>query len=203
MNRNLEEELILLAIQEDAGPGDHTSLACIPHAEKDKARLITKENGILAGIRVAKLVFGMIDPELQINILLHDGSRVTKGDIAFIVEGNSRSILQSERLVLNFLQRMSGIATITDKYVQHLKEFRTRVMDTVNYGGINRIMLDNFDIQQTHEAIQIINKKFETESSGGITLDNIRDYAMCGVDFVSIGALTHHIQSLDMSLKAL
>ena len=280
MNRNLEEELILLAIQEDAGPGDFTSLACIPHAEKGKARLITKENGILAGIRVAKLVFGMIDPELQINILLHDGSRVTKGDIAFIVEGNSRSILQSERLVLNFLQRMSGIATITDKYVQHLKEFRTRVMDTrkttpglrhfekeavrigggtnhrmglfdmimikdnhidmsgsiektidrvhqyldnnhldiqieieartiddvkkiVNYGGINRIMLDNFDIQQTREAIQIINKKFETESSGGITLDNIRDYAMCGVDFVSIGALTHHIQSLDMSLKAL
>jgi len=280
MNKQLEESLILLAIKEDFGGGDHTSQSCIPSDSTGKASLIIKEPGILAGIRVSKSVFSLIDPNLEIQFRLSDGDRVSVGEVAFIVSGKSRKILQAERLVLNFMQRMSGMATETSKYVNQLKGTKAKILDTrktspglrhfekeavrigggmnhrmglydmimikdnhidmsggiektidrvhqyldnnhldiqieieartiddvkkiMNYGGINRIMFDNFDIPQTREAIQIINGKFETESSGGITLDNIRDYAMCGVDFVSIGALTHHIQSLDMSLKAL
>jgi len=280
MVNKFEKELIKLAIAEDVGDGDHTSLACVPSSAVGKAHLLIKDNGILAGIRVTKEVFNLIDPELSINIYLEDGRQIKKGDIAFDVEGSSRSILQAERLVLNFMQRMSGIASITKNYVDKIKDLDTEILDTrkttpglryfekeavrigggtnhrtglfdmimikdnhvdlsggiekainrvqlyfsenninlpvevearsildvkiiLNHGGVNRIMLDNFSIEQTLEAVEIIQKKIETESSGGITIENIRDYALCGVDFISVGALTHQILSLDMSLKAI
>ena len=280
MVNKFEKELIKLAIAEDVGDGDHTSLACIPSSAVGKAHLLIKDNGVLAGIRVAKEVFNLIDPELNLNIYLEDGRQIKKGDIAFDVEGSSRSILQAERLVLNFMQRMSGIASITKNYVDKIKDLDTEILDTrkttpglryfekeavrigggtnhrtglfdmimikdnhvdmsggiekainrvqlyfsenniklpvevearsisdvkaiLNHGGVNRVMLDNFSIEQTLEAVEIIQKKIETESSGGITIENIRDYALCGVDFISVGALTHQILSLDMSLKAI
>ncbi len=270
---------ILNALAEDTGSGDHSSLASIPASVTGRARLLVKENGIIAGLTVASEVFLITDPSLETEILIEDGSRVTHGDIALTVAGRVHSILRAERLVLNIMQRMSGIATATAAYVEKVSGTRARITDTrkttpgmrslekeavrlgggvnhrmglydmimlkdnhVDYaggitaavrrtqeylrkhklplkievesrnlnevrevleaGGVDRIMLDNFDIPATREAVALIGGRTETESSGGITLANVRDYALCGVDFISIGALTHHIKSLDMSLKA-
>ena len=280
MINKFEKTLIQLAIDEDAGNGDHTSLACIPVNSEGKAQLLIKDHGILAGIEVAKEVFKMIDPELSIETYLEDGESIEHGLVAFAVKGSSRSILQAERLVLNFMQRMSGIATLTNKYVKKLEGLKTKVLDTrkttpglryfekaavrigggtnhriglfdmimikdnhidmsgsienainqihlyfkkvnmkipveiearslddvkriLKHGGVDRIMLDNFSINETRKAVKLIEGKSETESSGGITIKNIKDYALCGVDFISVGALTHQIQSLDMSMKAI
>ncbi len=274
------EELINAAFREDIGDGDHSTLACIPADAMGKSRLIVKENGILAGVDVAKEVFHTFDPEMKMEIFINDGTPVKVGDIAFVVTGKVQSILQTERLVLNIMQRMSGIATITNKYVKQIEGLHTRLLDTrkttpglrllekaavkigggVNHriglydmimlkdnhvdfaggiekaiqkthdylkktgknlkieievrnldelqevlriGGVDRIMLDNFDIPTTKKAVEIIGGRVETESSGGITFDTLRSYAECGVDFISVGALTHSVKSLDMSLKAM
>jgi nicotinate-nucleotide pyrophosphorylase (carboxylating) len=244
-----------------------------------KSHLLIKEDGILAGVEIAKEVFRRFDPDMQVEVLMGDGSRVKKGDIAMIVTGRVRSLLQTERLMLNIMQRMSGIATMTDKYVERLKGTKTRVLDTrkttpgmrmlekqavkigggcnhriglfdmillkdnhvdfaggivnaidrchkyldekglklkieievrsfdelqqvLDHGGVDRIMLDNFSVPDTKKAVDIIGGRFETESSGGITFDTIRDYAEQGVDFISVGALTHSVKGLDMSFKA-
>ena len=273
-------DFILRSLSEDLGDGDHSSLACIPPEAKGNAKLLIKEEGILAGVSVAARVFSIIDNDLEINILKGDGTKVTPGDIAFYIAGRQQSILKSERLVLNIMQRMSGIATNTSLYVDRLKGLKTKILDTrkttpgvrflekeavliggglnhrmglfdmimlkdnhifyaggirkaiektreylkatnrdlkieieagslqdvytiLEVGGIDRIMLDNFTIEDTIKAVKAINGTYETESSGGITLTTIREYAACGVDFVSVGALTHHIKSLDMSLKAM
>ena len=275
----LEDRLIDLSFAEDIGDGDHTTLCCIPEDAMGKSHLLINEDGILAGVEVAKRVFHRFDPEMQVEVLMEDGSRVKKGDIAMIVTGRVRSLLQTERLMLNIMQRMSGIATMTDKYVQRLKGTHTRVLDTrkttpgmrmlekqavkigggvnhriglfdmillkdnhvdfaggivnaidrchaylkkkgldlkieievrnfdelnevLEHGGVNRIMLDNFTVADTKKAVDIIGGRYETESSGGITIDTIRDYAEQGVDFVSVGALTHSVKGLDMSFKA-
>ena len=280
MNSKDLSEQIKLAITEDIGDGDHSSISCIPEKTSGQAHLLIKERGVLAGIKVAILVFHQIDPTLELEVFLEDGAKIKNGDVAFIVSGKVLSILQSERLVLNFMQRMSGIATTTNKYVKKLEGLKTRVLDTrkttpglrvfekmaVKTGGgenhrmglfdmimlkdnhiefaggigrainsthaylksigknlrieiearnlseineiletgrINRIMLDNFTLNDTRKAIELIDGKYETESSGGITLETIRDYAECGVDYISVGALTHQIRSLDMSLKAI
>jgi len=280
MTDKLIEELIDLAIKEDIGDGDHSSQSCIPEAEQGKVHLLIKEPGIIAGIEVAEKIFKKIDPEIKIDILIKDGTKVKPGDIAFTVEGKVWTLLKTERLVLNVMQRMSGIATRTGEYVKHLDGLHTKVLDTrkttpgmrvlekaavkigggenhrmglfdmvmlkdnhidfaggiekaitavktylkeknkdlrievevrdfdelnevMRVGGIHRIMLDNFDIPQTKAAVELIAGKYETESSGGITIDTLRDYAECGVDYISVGALTHHIKSLDMSLKAI
>jgi len=281
MNNKLIENLIDIAIIEDFGEeGDHTSKACIDKSARGKAQLIVKEEGIIAGINIAKKIFLKIDNSLDINIIIEDGSKVNYGDIAFIVKGNVISILQAERLVLNFMQRMSGIATMTNKYVEKIKDLPVKILDTrkttpglrffekeairlggginhrfglydmilikdnhidfaggiekainnvknyieknnlnlkiiiearniddvreiIRVGNVNRILLDNFSIEDTRKAVELINGKFEVESSGGITLENIRDYALCGVNYISVGALTHQIYSLDMSLKAI
>ena len=232
--KELVDRLIDLSFAEDIGDGDHTTLCCIPEDAMGKSHLLIKEDGILAGIEVAKEVFHRFDPEMQVEVLMQDGARVKKGDIAMIVTGKTRSLLQTERLMLNIMQRMSGIATMTDKYVQHLKGTKTRVLDTrkttpgmrmlekqavkigggcnhrsfdelqqvLNHGGIDRIMLDNFSVVDTKKAVDIIAGRYETESSGGITFDTIRDYAEQGVDFISVGALTHSVKGLDMSFKA-
>ena len=278
-----EDELIdgmlNIAFAEDIGDGDHTTLCCIPAEERGKMKLLVKEEGILAGVDMALRVFHKFDPMLKVNVLLHDGTPVKPGDIAFYVEGKTQSLLQTERLVLNLMQRMSGIATMTHKYVEELKGLHTRVLDTrkttpglriiekqavkigggVNHriglfdmillkdnhidfaggianainkaheylkakgkdlkieievrdmneleqvmkiGGVNRIMLDNFSTEQTKEAVKRIGGKYETESSGGITFKTLRSYAECGVDYISVGALTHSVKGLDMSLKA-
>ncbi len=270
------------AIREDIGDGDHTSLACISAAKMGKAHLLVKQEGILAGVNVALQVFNKIDNTLQVKVLLTDGTAIKIGDIALTVEGKVLSILQAERLVLNIMQRMSGIATQTSKYVEKLSGLKTKVIDTrkttpgvrllekmavtiggganhrfglydmilikdnhidfaggieqaikktqdyllskpekkslrieiearnlddvrtiLQLGGIHRIMLDNFSVEMTREAVKLINNKYETESSGGITLETLREYAECGVDFISVGALTHQIKSLDLSLKAI
>lgn len=267
------------AFREDVGDGDHSSLSCIPADAMGKAQLIVKEDGIIAGIEIGKQVFAHLDKGIIFNQLIKDGSRVKKGDIAFTVSGRVHSILKAERLMLNIMQRMSGIATKTDEYCAKLNGLKTKVLDTrkttpgmrilekmavklgggvnhriglydmimlkdnhVDYaggiknainnankyladtgkdlkieielrnlnelkevietGGVHRIMLDNFDITTTHKAVEMIGGRYETESSGGITIDTLRDYAECGVDYISVGALTHHIKSLDMSLKA-
>ncbi len=279
MDAELLKKLIINSLHEDIGEGDHSSLACIPGNEAGKAKLIVKQSGILAGIGVTREVFNIVDPLLSLEIFLNDGSEVKHGDIAFHVSGSVRSILKSERLVLNIMQRMSGIATATHEYAEKLKGLKTKILDTrktspglrilekeavrigggmnhrmglydmimlkdnhIDYaggipnaikstneylksrnlnlkieiearsledieiilatGGVDRIMLDNFNIENTLSAVRLINGRFETESSGGITLDSIRSYAECGVDFISVGALTHQIKSLDMSLKA-
>ncbi|MFB6318963.1 carboxylating nicotinate-nucleotide diphosphorylase [Saccharicrinis sp. FJH54] len=273
------DALIELAFKEDIGDGDHSTLSCIPADAKGKSRLIIKEDGILAGVDVAVLIFHRFDPELKIDVFIKDGTPVKVGDIAFEVEGKTQSLLQTERLVLNIMQRMSGIATRTAVYVEKLKGLHTKVLDTrkttpgmrilekmavktgggenhrmglfdmvmlkdnhidfaggienaitttkkyledhhkdlkievevrnfeelnqvLKVGGIHRIMLDNFNTEDTKKAVEIINKRYETESSGGITLDTFRAYAECGVDYISVGALTHSVKSLDMSLKA-
>ena len=269
--KELVDRLIDLSFAEDIGDGDHTTLCCIPEDAMGKSHLLIKEDGILAGVEVAKEVFRRFDPTMQVEVLMEDGTRVKKGDIAMIVTGKVRSLLQTERLMLNIMQRMSGIATMTDKYVQHLKGTKTRVLDTrkttpgmrmlekqavkigggcnhriglfdmillkdnhVDFaGGIvnaidrchkylkekgldlkieievrsfdelqDRIMLDNFSVADTKKAVDIIAGRYETESSGGITFDTIRDYAEQGVDFISVGALTHSVKGLDMSFKA-
>lgn len=273
------DEIIELALLEDIGDGDHSSLACVPENAKGRATLFIKDDGILAGVDLAVKIFKKFDPTLEINIQLLDGSPVKKGDIAFTVFGSSRSILATERLVLNFMQRMSGIATQTYKIVSLLEGTKTRLLDTrkttpcirymekwavrigggenhrfalydmimlkdnhIDYAGgikpaiertldylnktskklkvevevrnldelkqvleigkIDRIMLDNFTPLEIENALKIIPNTYETEASGGITLENIREYAETGVDFISVGALTHSFKSLDMSLKA-
>ncbi len=275
----LEDRLIDLAFAEDIGDGDHTTLCCIPEDAMGKSHLLIKENGILAGVEVAKRVFNRFDPDLKVEVLIEDGTPVKVGDIAMIVSGKVRSLLQTERLMLNIMQRMSGIATVTNKYVERLKGTHTRVLDTrkttpglrmlekqavkigggvnhriglfdmillkdnhvdfsggiknaidrchaylkekgldlkieievrnfdelqqvLDHGGVNRIMLDNFSVENTRKAVELIDGKYETESSGGITIDTLRDYAEAGVDFISVGALTHSVKGLDMSFKA-
>lgn len=275
----LEDRLIDLAFAEDIGDGDHTTLCCIPDTAMGKSHLLIKEDGILAGVEVAKRVFARFDPTIQVEVLIGDGAHVKKGDIAMVVTGKVRSLLQTERLMLNIMQRMSGIATMTAKYVERLKGTKTHVLDTrkttpgmrmlekqavkigggmnhriglfdmillkdnhvdfaggianainrcheylkekgldlkieieirnfdelkqaMDCGGINRIMLDNFSVENTKKAVEMVAGKYETESSGGITFDTIRDYAECGVDFISVGALTHSVKGLDMSFKA-
>ena len=273
------DELIDIGIKEDLGDGDHTSLSCIPYDAKGQAKLLVKEKGILAGVEIAKLVFAKIDPTIKFSQFLNDGDSINIGDIAFSVEGNAQNILRAERLALNFMQRMSGIATQTNVYASIIAHTNAKVLDTrkttpgLRYfeklavkigggenhriglydlimikdnhidfaGGIteallktyqylketnrnlkvevearnleevkeimgtglgNRIMLDNFTIEDTLKAVALIDGKYETESSGGITLETINSYAECGVDFISVGALTHQIKSLDLSLKA-
>ncbi|MFC2096385.1 carboxylating nicotinate-nucleotide diphosphorylase [Bacteroidota bacterium] len=280
MNNPFLDALIKNAIAEDIGDGDHSSLSCIPSDTIGKAQLIVKQEGILAGIEIAKEVFNKIDPTLRIEQFLFDGNEIHIGDQVFIVEGKVHSILKAERLVLNIMQRMSGIATSTKIYVDKLLGTNTKILDTrkttpgmryleklaVKIGGgknhrmglydmimlkdnhidfaggiepaidnankykkennknikieiearnlnevkeilkigkVDRIMLDNFNYDDTREAVKLINSKYETESSGGITLETIRNYAVCGVDYISVGALTHQIKSLDMSLKAI
>lgn len=275
----LEDRLIDLAFAEDIGDGDHTTLCCIPETAMGKSHLLIKEDGILAGVEVAKRVFARFDPEMKVEVLIGDGAHVRKGDIAMVVSGKVRSLLQTERLMLNIMQRMSGIATMTNKYVERLKGTNTHVLDTrkttpgmrmlekqavkigggmnhriglfdmillkdnhvdfaggianainrcheylrekgldlkieievrnfdelrqaMECGGINRIMLDNFSVADTRKAVEMVAGRFETESSGGITFDTIRDYAECGVGFISVGALTHSVKGLDMSFKA-
>ena len=275
----LIDDLIKLAFAEDIGDGDHTTLCCIPADEMGKSKLLIKEAGVLAGVDMARRIFSAFDPELKMTVYIEDGAEVKPGDIAFVVEGKVQSLLQTERLMLNVMQRMSGIATVTRKYVKQLEGLHTRVLDTrkttpglrmlekaavkigrgVNHriglfdmillkdnhidfaggienaitraheylkekgknlkieievrnmdeleevmqvGGVDRIMLDNFTPELTRKAVERIGGKYETESSGGITFDTLREYAECGVDFISVGALTHSVKGLDMSFKA-
>lgn len=275
----LEERLIDLAFAEDIGDGDHTTLCCIPEDAMGKSHLLIKDNGILAGVEIAKKVFNRFDPTMSVEVLINDGEPVKVGDIAMVVTGKVRSLLQTERLMLNIMQRMSGIATMTNKYVKRIDGTKTHILDTrkttpgmrilekqavrigggmnhriglfdmillkdnhidfaggienainrcheylkeknldlkieievrsfeelnqvISHGGVNRIMLDNFSVEDTKKAVEIINGRYETESSGGITYDTIRSYAECGVDFISVGALTHSVKCLDMSFKA-
>ncbi len=277
---NYIREFIQLALTEDIGDGDHTSLSCIPKTHMGKAQLFAKQDGILAGVKVAKMVYRIFDPALEVNTFITDGSHIKKGDLVFEVQGNELSILQTERLVLNFMQRMSGIATQTNEYVKIVEGLNTKILDTrkttpgmrlfekmavklgggenhrmglydmimikdnhidfaggikqaiestkkylqennknlkievearnfdeiaeiMNVGGIHRIMIDNFTVKDTKRAVELIGGKFETESSGGITKQTLREYAECGVDYISVGALTHQIKSLDLSLKAI
>ena len=272
--------LIKSAFAEDIGDGDHTTLSSVPADAQGKMQLIIKEKGILAGVEVAKEVFHAFDPELKVEVFIKDGTFVNVGDVAFIVSGKVQSLLQTERTVLNIMQRMSGIATVSNKYAKQLEGLKTKVLDTrkttpglrllekeavkigggVNHriglfdmillkdnhvdfaggiekaitgarnylkekgknlkieievrnldelqevlkvGGVDRVMFDNFDIPTTKKGVEMINGRFEIESSGGITFDTLRDYAETGVDFISVGALTHSVKSLDMSLKAL
>ncbi len=275
----LIDELMDLAFAEDIGDGDHTTLCCIPDTAMGKSRLLIKEPGILAGVEIARKIFHRFDPDLKMTVYIEDGTAVKPGDVAFVVEGRVQSLLQTERLMLNVMQRMSGIATMTHRYVKKLEGLHTRILDTrkttpgmrmlekeavkigggVNHriglfdmillkdnhvdfaggienaisrchdylkakgkdlkieievrnldelkevmrvGGVDRIMLDNFSPELTKEAVKIVGGKYEIESSGGITFDTIRDYAESGVDFVSVGALTHSVKGLDMSFKA-
>lgn len=275
----LIDELIRLAFAEDIGDGDHTTLCCIPASEMGKSQLIVKEDGVLAGVEMARRIFHAFDPELKMTTFIEDGAEVKKGDIAFVVEGKVQSLLQTERLMLNVMQRMSGIATMTRRYVRALEGTKTRVLDTrkttpgmrilekeavrigggVNHriglfdmillkdnhvdfaggirpaierchqylkekgkdlkieievrnfdeirqvlevGGVDRVMFDNFTPEDTKKAVEMIGGRFETESSGGITFDTLRAYAASGVDFISVGALTHSVKGLDMSFKA-
>ena len=275
----LVDRLIDLSFAEDIGDGDHKTLCCIPEDAMGKSKLLIKEDGILAGVEIAKEVFHRFDPTMQVEVLMGDGTKVKKGDVAMIVTGKVRSLLQTERLMLNIMQRMSGIATMTSKYVERLEGTHTRVLDTrkttpgmrmlekqavkigggcnhriglfdmillkdnhvdfaggianainrcheylkqkgldlkieievrnfdelkqaMDCGGIDRIMLDNFSVADTKKAVEIVGGKYETESSGGITFDTLRDYAECGVDYISVGALTHSVKGLDMSFKA-
>ncbi len=277
-----ERELDLIitnALREDIGDGDHSSLACIPPDAKGTAQLLVKDDGILAGVNFAERVFKKVDPSLELNILIPDGSFVRYGDVAFTVSGSSQSILKAERLVLNAMQRMSAIATKTRRYAEILADLKTQILDTrkttpgiralekwaVRIGGgtnhrfglydmvmlkdnhidfaggieqailktnkylkeksldlqieietrnlaevkevlrvgqVNRIMLDNFGFDDLRTAVKLINGQYETEASGGITEETLRQYAECGVDYISSGALTHSVSNLDLSLKA-
>lgn len=277
--KELVDKLIDLSFAEDIGDGDHTTLCCIPEEARGKSRMIIKEEGILAGVKIAEEVFNRFDSTLKVEILINDGTKVKPGDVAMVVEGSVRSLLQTERLMLNIVQRMSGIATITHKYMELLKGTKAKVLDTrkttpgmrilekmavkigggenhriglfdmillkdnhvdfaggisnaidrcheyleaknkdlkieievrsidelnqvLEHGGVNRIMLDNFSVEDTRMAVDLIGGKYEIESSGGIILDTIRSYAECGVDYISVGALTHSVKSLDISFKA-
>ena len=271
------DELIQMALKEDIGDGDHSTLACIPPAATGTAKMVAKQDGILCGAEVGKRVFLFVDPTLEVTLLKNDGDAVAKGDIVMLVEGHSGSILTAERTALNFMQRLSGIATETHRMVSMLKGLNTKLLDTrkttpnmrllekyavacgggtnhriglydmimlkdnhidfaggieaaidrtrnylqskgknlkieievrdldelqrvLDHGGVDRIMLDNFDIPTLREAVKRIDHRFETEASGGITDQTLRAYAETGVDFISVGALTHHIKSLDLSL---
>lgn len=273
------EEIIKNAFKEDIGDGDHSTLACVPENAHGKAKLLIKDSGVLAGVELAQQIFHMFDPELKITVYIQDGAEVKFGDIAFEVEGKSRSILTTERLVLNFMQRMSGIATQTRQITKLIDGLDTKLLDTrkttpgirylekwavriggghnhrfalydmimlkdnhVDYAGgieqainrtqeylkstgkklkveievrnedelnqvlavgnVDRIMLDNFTPERIKAVLPLIPKTYEVEASGGITLETIRSYAETGVDFISVGALTHSFKSLDMSLKA-
>ena len=272
-------DLIELAIREDIGDGDHTSLATIPTGARGRMKLLIKEDGVLAGVEVARMVFDRLLGDYLFEQILHDGDRVKAGDIAFYVEGEMIRLLQAERIVLNIMQRMSGVATMTRRYQDELKGLHTRVLDTrkttpgmrmlekeavkigggtnhriglfdmilikdnhidfaggiekaikraddycrengknlkvevevrslddirrvLAHGGVDRIMFDNFTPEQTKEAVALVDGKVETESSGGITIENLRQYGEAGVDFISVGALTHSVKGLDMSFKA-
>lgn len=275
----LNDRLIDLSFSEDIGDGDHTTLCCIPEDAMGQSKLLIKEEGILAGVRIAKEIFHRFDAEMKVEVFIEDGAHVKPGDVAMIVTGKVRSLLQTERLMLNVMQRMSGIATMTAEYVKRLEGTKTRVLDTrkttpgmrmlekeavkigggvnhriglfdmillkdnhvdfcggianalkrcaeyqqakglnlkveievrsfdeirqvMEHGGAHRIMLDNFSVEDTRKAVELIGGRFEVESSGGITLETMRNYAECGVDFVSVGALTHSVKGLDMSFKA-
>jgi nicotinate-nucleotide pyrophosphorylase (carboxylating) len=272
--------LIERAYKEDIGDGDHSSLCCINENEQGRARLYAKEDGIIAGVEIAKKVCEYFSDKLNLEIFLNDGDKIKVGDIVLEISGPQLNILTAERTILNFMQRMSGIATETSRYNNRIKDLKTRVLDTrkttpglrliekeavaigggINHriglydmimlkdnhidfsggiekaiglaniyvkekhldinieietrsiddvkevlrvGNVHRIMLDNFNIEQTKQAVTLIDGKYETESSGGITFDTLRDYAECGVDYISVGALTHQIKSLDLSLKAI
>lgn len=271
------DELIQMALREDIGDGDHSTLACIPSDAVDNAKMVAKQKGILCGVEVGEKVFKLVDNTLSITCLKHDGDVVEKGDVIMLIEGHSRGILTAERTALNFMQRLSGIATQTHHMVQMLVGTRTRLLDTrkttpnmrllekyavkcgggtnhriglydmimlkdnhidfaggieaaidrtrqyldehhkdlkievevrnldelervMAHGGVHRVMLDNFDVPTLAKAVQRINGRFETEASGGITEATLRQYAETGVDFISVGALTHHIKSMDISL---
>ena len=277
--RNEIEIIIANAVREDVGPGDYSSLACIPENAFGKAKLLVKDKGVLAGVEFARLVFKYIDPRLRINVLIQDGTTVKFGDVAFEVQGPQQSILKAERIVLNAMQRMSAIATKTDYFVQMLKGTNTKILDTrkttpgiralekwavtigggvnhrfalydvimlkdnhidfaggvtealkltseyikhheldlkiiveardldeikaiLQHGGADRILIDNFNIQETKEAVALIGDLCQTESSGGIDEVTLRHYAECGVDYISSGALTHSVYNMDLSLKA-
>lgn len=272
------QNFIKNALYEDVRDGDHTSLACVPADAIGKARLLVKDQGIIAGVELAKMIFDFVDPEFEVKTLIKDGSSVKYGDVVFEVQGKSQAILKAERLVLNTMQRMSGIATMSRQFVDLVQGLDVQILDTrkttpllrflekwavriggaTNYrtglydrimikdnhidfcgtitkavhktheylkknnldleitlevrnmeelkealevGQINRIMLDNFDTDTMRKAVALINKRFEVEASGGITLETVRSYAETGVDFVSVGALTHSFRSLDLSLK--
>lgn len=274
------EKLIDLAIAEDIGNGDHSSLCSIPASERGRMKLLVKQDGILAGVEVAEMVFRTLDPTITMEIILRDGAKIKVGDVAFYVEGKLTTLLQSERIILNIMQRMSGVATLTAVYVDELIGLKTKVLDTrkttpgmrvldkmavkigggenhriglfdmiilkdnhidfaggitaalggakhylaernmnikievevrtlqdieevFQAGGADRIMLDNFSPELTRTAVDLIAGRTEIESSGGITLKNLREYGECGVDYISVGALTHQIKSLDLSLKAI
>lgn len=275
---NLVDRLIDLAIAEDIGDGDHSSLSCIPADATGKVQLMIKQQGIVAGVDIAKHIYNRIDSSIQFTKLINDGVSINYGDIVFYASGRNHSLLQSERIVLNVMQRMSGIATQTNRYVKQIEGTKAKILDTrkttpgmrvldkmavkmgggenhrmglfdmimlkdnhvdfaggieeairkaneyliktgkklgieietrninevervLSIGKVQRIMLDNFNLDDTMKAVKLINGRFETESSGGITLETIRGYAECGVDFISVGAITHQIQSLDMNLK--
>lgn len=279
INKDLFDPFLETTLKEDLGDGDHSSLACIPAEATGKAELLIKDEGIIAGLEITSLIFERIDPGLNIDFFLQDGDRISPGDTGFLVSGNIQAILRSERIVLNVMQRMSGIATQTGRYVEQIKDLHTKILDTrkttpgmrildkeaVRIGGgenhrmglydmimlkdnhidfaggitlairktneyldrtgkalrieveargledvqeilqggnVHRIMLDNFSIVDTRRAVDLIAGRYETESSGKITLENLREYALCGVDYISVGALTHQIKSLDLSLKA-
>ncbi len=279
LDSKILQKFIKDALIEDLGDGDHTSLSTIPATATGKAKLLIKENGVVAGVEVAKAIFDAVDPSLKVEVLINDGAEVNVGDIVLYVSGNSQSVLTAERLVLNTMQRMSGIATTTRRIVNLIKSTGTKVLDTrkttpnlrflekeavkigggvnhrfglydmilikdnhVDYAGgiaqaigsakkyiqekhlniqieievrnlaelqevmqssgVDRILLDNFTFDALREAVTLINGRFVTEASGGITEETILDYAKCGVDYVSMGALTHSVKSLDMSLKA-
>ena len=279
INKDLFDAFLETTLKEDLGDGDHSSLACIPAEATGNAQLLIKDEGIIAGLDITSLIFERIDPGLRIEFYLRDGDRIKPGDTGFMVSGIIQSILKSERIVLNVLQRMSGIATQTYRYAGEIKDLHTKILDTrkttpgmrildkeaVRIGGgenhrmglydmimlkdnhidfaggitkairktneylhrtgkvlrievearglddvreimqaghVHRIMLDNFSIADTRKAVELIEGRYETESSGKITLDNLREYAVCGVDYISVGALTHQIKSLDLSLKA-
>ncbi|MFV8225975.1 carboxylating nicotinate-nucleotide diphosphorylase [Christiangramia aquimixticola] len=281
-SKQFEKEIELIienAIREDVGEGDHSSLACIPKSAVGKAKLLVKDQGILAGVEFAKKVFAYVDPDLEVSVRMKDGEEMTRGDVVLYVEGSSQSILKAERLVLNAVQRMSAIATKTNAFVKKLEGTKTKILDTrkttpgiralekwaVKIGGgenhrfalydmimlkdnhidfaggvgkaiektksylkrndldlkiivearnmeeireilktdgVYRILIDNFNFEETKKAVDLINGKCLTESSGGITLETARSYAECGVDYISSGALTHSVHNLDLSLKA-
>ncbi len=273
------DDIIRAALLEDIGDGDHTSDACIPSTAKGRAKLLVKEDGIVAGVELAQRIFHQVDSTLRVDLLIKDGSEINVGDVVLTVEGSSNSILKAERLVLNFMQRMSGIATRTRQLVRLTEGTNAKLLDTrkttpllreleklavklggghnhrfglydmvmikdnhidmaggleqallrvkqhlaninkklrievevrdfdeldeaLRLGGFHRIMLDNFSPSDLEKAVQLVAGRYETESSGGITEANLRDHALTGVDFISVGALTHHIRSLDLSLKA-
>jgi len=274
------KEFVKHCIEEDVKNGDHSTLSCISTDKKGAAQLLVKDRGIIAGIEVAKEIFKTYDDTLTFKTIKSDGDLVSSGDIVFIVEGSSRSLLTIERLVLNVMQRMSAIATLTSRYVEKINDLKTKILDTrkttplnrflekeavkigggfnhrfglydmimlkdnhidfaggikkaiikannymvvnnlklkieietrdlnevkevLSHGGIDRIMLDNFNFKDLRKAVSLINNQFETEASGGINLDTVRKYAECGVDYISVGALTHSVHNMDLSLKAI